>query len=209
MEPTYEGDSRGRIVWLGIRALGGLGLVIGIIAYLLAGMVTMFARRADAEWQGFPAGIAVIALGLAALSMVLWIVGMIVAWWLIGPARWRVFSPRARRERLLAIYDEAAHSAAASGLQLVRVRRVYQRARRGTKAVVEHPSGARDDAWFWWSSPSSGEVLIVRGQSGPGTHHSYSVLYIGTVSGHHGIFGSIPRAAWRAHRRRMRRARRR
>lgn len=200
MESAHEPDNRARTVWLGIRRLGGLGVCVGLLLYLIAGMTTLVAR--DAEWRETPLIIGVLALGVAAVSIVLWLVAAFVAWWLLGPRRWTVFSRRARRESLLALYDDAARVAGSSGLLLLRVRRVYQRAKRGTKAVVEYPDGRQVDAWFWWSAPASGQVLMVRGQTGSGTHHSSSVLYIGTAAGDNGIHDSIPPAAWRAHRRR-------
>ncbi|MDF1490398.1 hypothetical protein [Tessaracoccus caeni] len=82
------------------------------------------------------------------------------------------------------------------------MRRVYMRAKDGTKAIIEFPDGTQTDAWFWWRRASPGDVLLVQGETGWGPHHHRAVFYIGSKYGGHGVAGSIPLAAWRAHRRR-------
>jgi hypothetical protein len=115
----------------------------------------------------------------------------VAAWWLLGPARWQTFSPRARRARMIA--------------RLVRVVGVYQRGRRGTKCHIEHPFGYRQEAWFWRTTPRRGDVYLVRCANGWGPHRSLlDMLYVGSKETGHGIIYRLPPATWRAAARRAR-----
>ncbi|WNV91132.1 hypothetical protein [Umezawaea sp. Da 62-37] len=66
------------------------------------------------------------------------------------------------------------------GTAIVRVAHVYQRAQRGTKAVVVLvATGYQQDAWFAHSNPVPGSYLLVRGRTGWGPHNSNpEVLYV-------------------------------
>ncbi|WP_127153409.1 hypothetical protein [Streptomyces lydicus] len=94
-----------------------------------------------------------------------------------------VFAPtrRKRTAQLAAqwhhLQQQRAHT---RGAHLVQVVQVYQRARRGSKAVISWcDTGLRQDAWFWnWHVPP-GAYLLVSGQSGYGPHNrNPSVLHV-------------------------------
>ena len=52
------------------------------------------------------------------------------------------------------------------------VQQVYQRANRGTKAVIVWAeTGWRQDAWFWYFWPAPGSTLLVLGAVGFGPHN--------------------------------------
>lgn len=76
------------------------------------------------------------------------------------------------------------------------VERVYQRARRGAKAVIVwSATGLRQDAWFWQFWPAAGSTLLVMGAGGYGPHnHNPNVLYV--ESG--GVLASAPAGAQQA-----------
>ena len=87
------------------------------------------------------------------------------------------------------------------GTLVVHVVRVYQIARRGTKAVVEMDSNGRTrDAWFWYGRVARGQCHLVSASSGYGPHTNCdNVLYIGHEGGTHGILQTLsPRQARRA-----------
>ena len=67
------------------------------------------------------------------------------------------------------------------GAAIVQVANAYQRAQRGTKAVVVWmATGCPQDAWFADSHPMSGSFLLVRGRTGWGPHNNNpEVLYVG------------------------------
>lgn len=126
----------------------------------------------------------------------------IAFWWLKGPSRWGIFAPRARRAALLAQYDWMA-AQVRDGLVLVRVVRIYQSARRGTKCVVEHRWGRYQDAWFWAVRPRAGDAYLVRARGSYGPHNDLlDVLYVGSQHTGSGVIYRLPRSAWRAARRR-------
>lgn len=77
------------------------------------------------------------------------------------------------------------------------VRQVYQRARRGAKAVIVwSATGQPQDTWFWHFWPQAGSTLLVSGAAGYGPHnHNPDVLYVE----YGGVLGSAPpgaQAAW-------------
>jgi hypothetical protein len=194
--------SRSWAVWRRIR---GIALRICRVALLLAvAMLVLSGIVKDTAWQRELVGIALLLAAFGVLCMVLGLVAAAVSWWAIGPPRPHKFTASGRREHFLAVYDEAVVTATLHRLLLIRVQRVYQRARRGTKAVVELPDGRLQDAWFWGSSPRTGQVLMVRSEVYWGSHNQNHVLYVGTEGGDPGIAGEIPAAAWHAHRRRGR-----
>lgn len=90
---------------------------------------------------------------------------------------------RSRRRRSAALMAQwqvfQQHRSAGHG-QILQVMQVYQRGRRGSKAVVIWcDTGRRQDAWFWdWHVPP-GAYLIVDATSGYGPHnHNPNVLYV-------------------------------
>ncbi|MGQ4436652.1 MULTISPECIES: hypothetical protein [unclassified Streptomyces] len=90
---------------------------------------------------------------------------------------------RSRRKRTAALAGQwqafQQHRSSGQG-QLLQVARVYQRGRRGSKAVVTWcDTGRQQDAWFWnWHVPA-GAYLLVNASSGYGPHsHNPNVLYV-------------------------------
>jgi len=67
------------------------------------------------------------------------------------------------------------------GAELVVVDQVYQRARRGCKAVIVwQRSGIAQDSWFEGMHLLPGDLLLVRGSSGWGPHNNNpNVFYVG------------------------------
>ncbi|MFJ1707115.1 hypothetical protein [Kitasatospora sp. NPDC088346] len=105
---------------------------------------------------------------------------------------------RRRRERvaLAAQWDWMLREREArrpTGVRMLQVESVYQRARRGSKARVRWcDSGAVQDAWFQgWHAPPGAFVLAV-GQTGWGPHNQIrNVLYVGPGQ----VYGWAPAAA--------------
>ncbi|MFK4299627.1 hypothetical protein ABH924_004812 [Arthrobacter sp. GAS37] len=141
--------------------------------------------------------IAAVALFVAGMAAAAWL----STWVLLLPAR-RLKRAEQRRQHvahMAAIFRDAAASARANGLRLVRIRTIYQVAQRGTKCLVENEDGSIQDVWFWFYFPHIGQVLVVDGGTGYGQHtHRDGVLYIGSHSGQHGVHGQIPPQAWLA-----------
>ncbi len=75
-------------------------------------------------------------------------------------------------------------------VEVVLVQHVYQRSRRGTKALVlMERTGQQHDAWFWWSRVSSGQMAAVQFTEGWGPHTQRDgVLYVGHKDTGHGIY---------------------
>ncbi|MCT7355156.1 mS29 family ribosomal protein [Streptomyces sp. 15-116A] len=90
---------------------------------------------------------------------------------------------RSHRKRMAALAAQwqafQQHRNAGRG-DLLQITRVYQRGRRGSKAVVTWcDTGRQQDAWFWnWHVPA-GAYLLVNASSGYGPHsHNPNVLYV-------------------------------
>ena len=90
-------------------------------------------------------------------------------------------------------------AARSQGAFLVQVVSVYQRARRGSKAmVVWCDTGIRQDTWFWYWTAPVGAYVLVRGASGFGPHNQNpNVLYVQQQDVLAWVSGAAP-AAWRA-----------
>ncbi|MFC1408457.1 hypothetical protein ACEZCY_04080 [Streptacidiphilus sp. N1-12] len=90
---------------------------------------------------------------------------------------------RRRRAALAAQWEHLVRMRAdprSRGAELVRVVRVYQRAARGSKALVAWATGgAQQDAWFWFWAVPVGAHVLVRSTIGYGPHNrNPSVLYV-------------------------------
>jgi hypothetical protein len=182
-----------RRLWRAVRIaprVARWALLAAVIAYVVS--TSQLPVAAAASWIAGAAG-----LTLAA-SVAVWLVARTTLWWRLGRARWGIFAPAARRQRMSGIYRDSLDQTRENGIALIRVVRVYQVARRGSKCVVEHPWGARQDAWFWWRRPRRGQVLLVRCGVNYGPHNRINaVMYIGSEMVGHGILGRLPAAAWR------------
>lgn len=77
---------------------------------------------------------------------------------------------------------------------------VYQRARRGSKAVIVwQATGVRHDTWFWGWHPPPGAFLLLEGSRGYGPHNrNPNVLYVQPDQVHAVVDASAP-AAWQRH----------
>jgi hypothetical protein len=120
----------------------------------------------------------------------------------MGFGEW-VKSRRLRKDAAAAsALKEMRHSTKVDrGTLVVHIVRVYQIARRGTKAVVEMDSNGRTrDAWFWYARVARGQCHLISASSGYGPHTNRdNVLYVGHEDGTHGILQTLsPRQARRA-----------
>ncbi|MGX2995687.1 hypothetical protein JNUCC64_15570 [Streptomyces sp. JNUCC 64] len=112
----------------------------------------------------------------------------------------RLRSRRKRDARLIAQWNNFQRRRAVGDGHLLQVTRVYQRARRGSKAVITWcDTGLRQDAWFWeWHVPP-GAYLLVSATSGYGPHsRNPHVLYVHPSQ----VRSWVPAQAARAARRR-------
>jgi len=74
-----------------------------------------------------------------------------------------------RRARLARQWQWALDACARKDARIAFVQRVYQTARRGSKAVIVwQADGVRQDAWFYGWHPRAGVYVVVRGGSGWG-----------------------------------------
>ncbi len=92
----------------------------------------------------------------------------------------KVRSHRKRTAALVAQWQAFQQHRSAGQGHLLQITQVYQRGRRGSKAVVTWcDTGRRQDAWFWnWHVPL-GAYLLVNASSGYGPHsHNPDVLYV-------------------------------
>jgi len=89
------------------------------------------------------------------------------------------------------------------GAAVVQVSNAYQRAQRGTKAIVVWTAtGYQQDAWFAGSHPMPGSFLLVRGRIGWGPHNGNpEVLYVEP----HEVLYRLPPDTGRAYERHHRR----
>jgi hypothetical protein len=123
-----------------------------------------------------------------------------------------VVGNRARRRKrdaeLARLWEWATSSPYGQGWHLVFVQRVYQRARRGSKAVIVWCStGQEQDTWFaGWHAPVGVYVLLTGGIGyGPHTRNP-KVLFVEPGEVRHVIPAGAPRAWQRNERRIQKRA---
>ena len=132
--------------------------------------------------------------GLGAV-LCLFVIGAIAAIIVLGARSAR----RGRDARAAAAWQNLlAVAHARPDAHVCRVSHVYQRAHRGSKAVILWAaSGRRQDTWFWYFSPAAGSTLLISGVVGFGPHNQNpNVFYV--ESG--GVLMSAPpgaEAAWR------------
>jgi len=188
-----------RMVWIS----AGLFVVMQIIRPFVP----------DQGWRNTLGMLSNTVFWVVILAIIVWVTARLAFWWLKGRLRWGIFAPETRRAHLLGIFDDAIAMVNAHELYLIRVIHVYQVARRGTKCIVEHPDGVRQDAWFWSFNPKQGCVFMVRASNAYGPHHhryqdryksNAHVMYVGSQVTGAGVVGGIPAAAWKAARKRMR-----
>lgn len=116
---------------------------------------------------------------------------------LASPFRWILEWPRRRDARGYAILSEMRdYVASLQRGEIVWVESVYQKGRRGTKAIVYlERTEERRDVWFWWSHVEPGEIAAVEASVGYGPHTLRDdVLYIGgehTGSGIHHVMSAL------------------
>ncbi len=125
---------------------------------------------------------------------------LVVAAVVISVVAVRIRSRRKRNAQLTAQWNNLQQRRAQPGSgHLIQVVQVYQRARRGSKAVITWcDTGLRQDAWFWeWHVPV-GAFVLVSGQSGYGPHnHNPSVLYVHPTQVHAWVPAQAARLAQR------------
>jgi hypothetical protein len=103
----------------------------------------------------------------------------------MGFVVWLIFRPQPERDAAAAQSWAAFHQyTSGRGWTLLYVQNVYQRAQRGSKAMVSiygDSTGMSRDAWFWWEQVHRGSVVAVSHSQGWGPHTNRDgVLYIGT-----------------------------
>lgn len=112
----------------------------------------------------------------------------------------RVSRRRKRDARLAAQWHSLQQlNANTAGARLIQVVQVYQRAPRGSKAVITWcDTGHRQDAWFWnWHVPA-GAYILMSGDTGYGSHNrNPNVLYVGQQQVHSWVPGGAAKAARR------------
>ncbi|WP_143086379.1 hypothetical protein [Amycolatopsis saalfeldensis] len=92
----------------------------------------------------------------------------------VGVVLLAVFARRRRDKRLAEHWRElqARRALAGDEAAVAVVERVYQRARRGAKAVIRwQETGDHQDTWFKGRHPAPGSVLLLRGSTGWGPHN--------------------------------------
>jgi hypothetical protein len=116
--------------------------------------------------------------------------------------RSRARTREAEREQLAASWESLVlerDAARSNGVYLVQAVNVYQRAQRGSKAVIRWlDTGATQDAWFWNRHIPPGAYLMVRGGAGYGPHNNNpDVFYVRPEEVHRILPGHAP-AVWQA-----------
>ncbi|WP_420367044.1 hypothetical protein [Curtobacterium sp. L1-20] len=188
--------------WAAARRHSRRAIIISAIAFGAALVASAFFTQ--------PGPIAALVSDLALIALLVLVLATLAnwashtaLWWLLGATRWDRFRPSARRKRHLAMFDRALQDRAPDRA-LIRVVTIYQRARRGTKCIVEHPFGVTQEAWFWWYTPRQGDVYLVRCSRGWGPHSgNLDLLYVGSDTTGAGVIYRLPRPAWKAARRRL------
>lgn len=84
-----------------------------------------------------------------------------------------LYALRRKDSRLAAQWQQLQiHQAHSQDAAIAVVQSVYQRARRGTKAVIRwQETGYQQDTWFKGWHPEAGSWLLLRGSTGWGPHN--------------------------------------
>ena len=128
----------------------------------------------------------------------------------MGPIGWwRRRQAKRDAQAALQLKELRAWADATPNALLLRVRSVYQHARRGTKAFVKQDhTGQERDAWFWSARVHPGEVVAVKASSGWGPHSNRKdVLYVGGEHAGSGVHTVLPAKTVKAALRHFRQAR--
>ena len=135
-----------------------------------------------------------IALGFIEIAVVLAVIAMVQRWW------------QRRSDPPLAAAWEGWMAACVQGVGIARVDRVYQHARRGSKAVIVWwRTGHAQDAWFEARQLRPGRYVLLRGTVGWGPHNANPrVLYVPPD----GVLATLPAKAPQAWLRQEKRLRR-
>lgn len=71
------------------------------------------------------------------------------------------------------------YSQSTPDVEIAFVTRVYQTARRGSKALIRWPTGYTQDTWFHFNWPRAGSTVLLRGSTGWGPHNrNPEVFYV-------------------------------
>ncbi|MBT1611882.1 hypothetical protein [Curtobacterium poinsettiae] len=153
---------------------------------------------AIAHWVPAVGWFAGVAIAAAAAAILVWIALNLARWWSLGRARWGIFAPAARRERLRGIWLDAASDALDHDVFVFRVVNVSYVGPHGARGVVEHRDGTMQDTWFWHERPQKGRVYVARGSGATlGKLDRHRVMFVGDETTGPGILYPIPTAAWR------------
>ncbi|MBF4587965.1 hypothetical protein [Curtobacterium sp. VKM Ac-2887] len=189
--------------WAAARRFSRPTIIVAAITFGVAALGSAFFRQPGLI-AGLMSTIALLALLMLALATLTNWLARIALWWLLGASRWDRFRPSVRRQWRIATFDRALQDRAPDRA-LVRIIGIRQRARRGTKCVVEHPFGITQEAWFWWYAPRQGDVYLVRCSRGWGPHSGVlDLLYVGSETTGAGVIYRLPRSTWNSARRQQR-----
>lgn len=84
-----------------------------------------------------------------------------------------------RDRKLAELWDWMQQQDAPPAQNLIRIARVYQNAKRGSKAIIVYSDGRQIDTWFEGWHPAPGAYAVLRGHVGYGPHNRNShVLYV-------------------------------
>ena len=170
--------------------IAGRTAVVAVPAFVAGAVVASFSP--SLSW------ISELVFLLGAAAVVVRLTLNVLRWWRRGPVRWGIFAPKARRAYMRGVWRTVADEAFDRYVWVVRVVAVTSLRARGCRAIVEHPDGRRQDAWFWHVRPRRGHVYLVRATgSATGIRDQHRVMFVGSDTTGPGIIYRIPRAAWR------------
>jgi len=170
--------------------IAGRTAVVAVPAFVAGAVVASFSP--SLSW------ISELVFLLGAAAVVVRLTLNVLRWWRRGPVRWGIFAPKARRAYMRGVWRTVADEAFDRYVWVVRVVAVTSLRARGCRAIVEHPDGRRQDAWFWHVRPRRGHVYLVRATgAATGIRDQHRVMFVGSDTTGPGIIYRIPGAAWR------------
>lgn len=86
---------------------------------------------------------------------------------------------------------------------LAQIERVYQRARRGSKAIIVWPGGRRQDTWFWRWHAIPGYYVLLQGTTRYGPHNSDPQVFYVEVPERLAVLPPEAPYAWERHQHRL------